>query len=146
MIMDRLVEFADAVALNTGAAGDYTIGSSYDMTNVRDLGAGNPLYLVVTVDTAVVGPTSVEITLVSDAQSPVTAATATRHVATGAILTANLTQGRIFSVALPQEGNVYERYLGIVQTTVGAAVSAGKINAFITTQAPAHKHYPEGSN
>jgi hypothetical protein len=36
-------------------------------------------------------------------------------------------------IELPRS-TTYERYLGILQTTGSAAVSAGKINAFLTSE------------
>jgi hypothetical protein len=43
------------------------------------------------------------------------------------------------------EGNVYERYLGILCVTATTTTTAGKINAFLTLDPPAsRKNYPEG--
>ena len=43
MILDERNEFADAVALNTGAAGSYLIGDQIDLGVARDIGNGEPL-------------------------------------------------------------------------------------------------------
>ena len=43
MILDKLNEFADATALNTGAAGGYLIGNQIDLgLNGRDVGGIEP--------------------------------------------------------------------------------------------------------
>jgi len=51
MILDKRTEFCDATALNTGAAGTYLIGDQIDLGVARDIGTGEQLYLVITVDT-----------------------------------------------------------------------------------------------
>ena len=133
MIFDKLAEFCDATALNTGVAGSYFIGSAVDAGPVRDLGAGKPLYLVITVDTAATsgGAATGEFQLRSDDTSTINPTTGSLHVSTGAIALANLSIGKRFMLALPVEGIAYERYLGIVQVTGVAAFTAGKINAFL---------------
>ena len=74
MILDERNEFADAVALNTGAAGSYLIGDQIDLGVARDIGNGEPLHLVITVDTEIDAGASgtVQFHLATDA----TAATA----------------------------------------------------------------------
>ena len=53
MILDKFGEFCDAVACNTGAAGTYLLGSQIDIGAVRDVGNGEELYLVISVDTGI---------------------------------------------------------------------------------------------
>lgn len=136
MITDRLNTFALATALNTGAAGTYLVGDVIDLGTARDIGQGNPIYLVVQVDTTATsgGAATLQIKLASDAQAAIaTDGSATEHVVSPAIAVASLTAGkRILVVAIPYEGNVYERYLGILQVTGTAAFTAGKIDAFLT--------------
>lgn len=150
MIIDELGEFCDATALNTGAAdANYFIGSAVDSVAVRDLGNGQPVYCVITVDTEVDSSSdgaSVEFMLRSDDSSTIHATTSTIHASTGAIAEASLTQGASFSLVLPVEGVAYERYIGIVQRTTGEAVTAGKVNAFLTIDPYGWKAYPEGGN
>jgi len=150
MILDSRNEFADAVALNTGAAGTYLVGSQIDLGVARDIGNGEPLYLVVTVDTGITVASStgtVSFSLASDASAAIATdgsasvhatskawATSTTAIAAGTVL---------FAVALPMEGTVYERYLGILQTTGTTAINAGKINAFLTTDVAKWKAYAD---
>jgi hypothetical protein len=137
MILDELNEFCDATALDTGAAGDYLVGDVIDLgvaPTLQDLngGADTDLYLVIQVDTAVTsgGAATVQFSLKSDSTADL-ATSPTTHFATAAIGKATLVAGyRVCAVALPM-GN-YERYLGIIQTTAVAALTAGKINAFLT--------------
>ena len=149
MIIDKLAEFCDATALNTGGADNYSIGSAVNANVARDLGNGKPLYLVITVDTAVDSAsdnTVIELQLRSDDSSSIDPDTGTLHFSTGAIPQAQWTLGRSFVYALPVEGLAYEQYLGIVQVTSVAAATAGKINAFLTQDPHGWAAYPEGTN
>lgn len=133
-ILDSRNEFADAVSLNTGAAGTYLIGSQIDLganDNVNDV---DGLYLVVNVDTAATsgGSATLQIILASDDSASIaTNGTATVHFTSAAVPVASLTAGAyVCKVELPK--GTYERYLGILQVTGTAAFTAGKINAFLT--------------
>lgn len=136
MILDERTEFCDATALNTGAAGNYLLGDQIDLGAVPGQpGHGQPIYLVITVDTTVTsgGSATVNFSLVSDAAAAIaTDGSATVHTTTGALSLANLAAGKMYTIAVPQSSVVFERYLGILQTTAVAAVTAGKINAFLT--------------
>jgi hypothetical protein len=151
MILDDRLEFCDAVALNTGAAGTYLLGDVIDLQLAAggDIGSGEPIYLIITVDTTATsgGSATGEFVLASDAQAAIaTDGSATQHATTGPIAVANLTVGRKFVFALPLEGNAYERYLGILQKTAVAAFTAGKINAFLTIDPTGWKAYPDAVN
>lgn len=150
MILDERTEFCDAVALNTGAAGTYLLGDQIDLGVARDIGAGQPLYLVVTVDTGITVAAStgtVSFSLASDNSASIaTAGTATVHATSAAWATSTtaIPAGTVlFAVALPMEGAVYERYLGILQTTGTTAINAGKINAFLTHDVAKYKAYAD---
>lgn len=146
MITDKLTMFCDSQALNTGAAGDYLLGDVIDLQNARDVGQGMPVYLVIamTVTATSAGAATGQFTLVSDADAAMTIATATEHVASPVFDVAAMTAGtRLLAVVLPLEGNVYERYLGIKQTTGVAAFTAGAIDAFLTTDVQAWKAYAD---
>lgn len=134
MILDERNEFCDATALNTGGAASYLIGDVIDLGVSRDIGTGEDLYLVITVDTTATsgGSATGAFHLASDAQAAIAVdGTATYHFSTAAIAVATLVAGyTIAAVRLPS--GTYERYLGILQTTAVAAFTAGKVNAFLT--------------
>ena len=136
MILDKRNEFCDATALNTGAAGTYLIGDQIDLGAARDVGNGEPLYLVITVDTppTSAGAATAQFTLASDNTASIaTDGTASVHFQTKAFTIAEMTAGAVLAaVPLPLEGVAYERFLGILQTTGTAAFTGGKINAFLT--------------
>lgn len=150
MIMDERLEFCDAEALDTSGTDTDLVGDVIDSEVARDLGNGQPVYLVITVDTAVdsaADGASVEFVLASDAQEAVAVdGTATEHVSTGAIAEADLTAGTTFVIALPLEGNEYEQFLGLLTKTTGEAVTAGAINAFLTLDPHGWKSYADADN
>lgn len=137
MILDERNEFADATALSTAATGLALVGDVIDLgtDGVNDV---EGMYLVVTVDTAVTsaGAATVEFQLASDAQAAIAVdGSASVHAKSAAIAKTALVAGaQAFVVALPK--GQYERYLGILQNVGTAALTAGKINAFLTN-APA---------
>ena len=147
MILDEYTEFLDAGALNTGVAGNYFIGDVVDTENdgINDV---DNLEFVVQVSTAVLsaGAATVQFQLVSDAQAAIAVdGTATVHISTGAIPKATLVAGyTACRVVLPR--GTYERYLGVLQITGVAALTAGAINAFLTPQSTSWKAFPDADN
>jgi len=150
MITDKYTTFCDAEALNTGAAGTYLIGDVVDLSVVRDIGQGNPLYLVINVETTATsgGSATGTFKLASDAQAAIaTDGSATEHLTSPTFAVADMAAGtNILTAVIPMEGNEYERYLGILQVTGTAAFTAGKVDAFLTQTPAAWKAYPEGNN
>lgn len=160
MIMDERLEFADAVSV-AAAAGTALIGDVIDLGSVhRDIGAGQPVYLVITTDTEIItggAAGTMKFQLVSDAQAAIAVdGSATVHIDTGTFVTddalVNAVQfnagGIIFMGPIPNEGQVYEEFLGILCVIATTTVTAGKINAFLTTDPGSFgkKSYPEGAN
>lgn len=136
MILDERSEFADATALSTAATGRALVGDVMDLGAVsQDIGNGQSLYLVIQVDTAVTsgGSATVSFEVASDAQAAIAVdGTATVHAVTAAIPKASLVAGYMVAAVMLPIGT-YERYLGIIQNVGTAALTAGKINAFLTT-------------
>lgn len=146
MILDERSEFCDATALSTAATGVALVGDVIDLVKARDIGQGNPLYLVIQVDTAVTsaGSATVEFQLASDAQAAIAVdGSATVHAKSGAIPKATLVAGYQLVIPLPWEDPAYERYVGILQNVGTAALTAGKINAFLTMVPSKWKAYPD---
>jgi hypothetical protein len=152
-ILDKRTEFADAVALNTGAAGTYNIGDQIDL-GLAGRGISEPgdqLYLVLQVATGITAGSAgtVQFQLATDDSSTLaTNATQSIHLQTRAFVTGTgtgtttLRPGTVLGVfALPIEGVVYERYLGVQQVTGTAAITAGAVDAFLTPTPPAWKAY-----
>ena len=149
MILDERTEFADATALNTGAAGSYLVGVVIDLQVARDIGQGEPVYWVVQIETLPTsgGAATANFSLCSDAQAAIAVdGTQTTHAQTGAKTIAQMAAGTTFVIALPGESPAYERYLGVVQTTAVAAFTGGKINSFLTLDARGWKAYADAAN
>jgi hypothetical protein len=147
MILDERTEFADAaaIALNTTNA----IAPNTDVIDLgatptlRDLGNGQPIYLVIQVDTSFTGAGNVTFDLVSDSTANL-ATSKTTHYTTGAIDYATWIAGYTKVVALPMEVT-YERYLGLWETTSGN-LTGGKINAFLATDVSKWTAYADATN
>lgn len=150
MITDKLTTFALATAMNTGVAGSYLVGDVIDLGTARDIGQATPLWLVIQIDTAATsgGSATASFSLCSDAQAAIAVdGSQTTHITSPVFAVAALTAGKsVLKAVIPLEGNVYERYLGIVQTTAVAAFTAGKIDAFLTPDPSAWKAYADATN
>lgn len=152
MILDNTLEFADAVSV-AAAAGTANIGDVIDLSVARDVGNGEPMYLVITVDTEIITGGSagtIQFLLVSDSTDTIaTNGTATTHYASRLFVTddasandAALSAGAVpVVVALPMEGQAYERYLAVQAVIATTTVTAGKINAFLTHDVARWKAY-----
>jgi hypothetical protein len=154
MILDERTEFCDAQALNTGAAATYNLGDQIDL-GLAGRGIGQPgdqLYLVLQVATGIKVASStgtIQFQLASDDSGTLaTNGTQSIHMQTRAFATSTTTDtgalkaGTVLGVfALPIEGVTYERYLGVQQVTGTTAISAGAIDAFLTTSPAAWKAY-----
>lgn len=143
MILDERNEFADAVSV-AGSAGTALIGDVIDLgATSSDIGNGQPLYLVIQTDTEIITGGSagtIQFQLASDAAAAIaTDGSATVHYTSASLVTDDAAAnsaalnagGVIAAVALPN--GTYERYLGILATIGTTTVTAGKINAFLTT-------------
>lgn len=154
MIMDDYLEFADATSV-AAAAGTALIGDVVDSGPVaRDLGNGEDIWLVISVATSIIAASAgtVKFQLVSDAQAAIaTDGSATVHYDSGTFVsdilanTAMPAGKTLVAIALPREGKVYERYLGILCITATATTTAGAIDAFLTKDPKGFKAYPRAS-
>lgn len=148
MILDDRLEMCDATALNTGGAATYLIGSQIDLLAAGlDIGNGEPVFLVIQIDTAVdsaADNTTQRFILASDDSASIaTDGSATVHFDSGVLAQTAIDAAGdlVCAVALPS--GTYERYLGILHTTGTAAATAGKINAFLTKDVARWKAYAD---
>src|SRR5690606_4046197 len=147
MILDERNEFADGVAV-AGAAGTRQGGDVIDLSVARDIGAGQPIYLYILIETAPTGADTVAFHLVSDSvDPPALDGSATVHYSTGDVAIADLPVGTRYMVALPLEDPDYERYLAIHVTNVGDGALADLVfSAGLTLDPRGWKAYPDGQN
>jgi hypothetical protein len=151
MILDERLEFCDATSAIL-AVGNAIIGDVIDMrpytapvgvspNTLVDL-SGSEMYLVIQVDTTFVGATSTtKFELASDSTADL-ATSKTVHYATPAIPVASLVAGYLVCCVELPSGS-YERYLGIWETVATANVTAGKINAFLTSDPALYRAYAD---
>lgn len=159
MWIDETLEFADNQTLLT-ALGKAILDDDVDLSvpaglanpatpEGRDIGTGETLYLVITVDTAVTsgGAATVAFNLVTDAQSPITTDdTESQHASTGPIPVALLVQAATVILPVPPEFVVYERFLGVQSEVATAVLTAGAVSAFITQDKGVWRAYPDSIN
>ena len=158
MWLDERTEFADDVSV-AASAGTALIGDVIDSTVARDLGNGQPVYLVIrTGGTEIITGGSagtLQFKLASDAAAAIaTNGDATEHIVTDTLVTDDAGSnsalfnagGLIYMGAIPLEGPAYERYLGILAVTATTTTTAGTINAYLTLDPGLWKSYADATN
>lgn len=145
MILDSRNEFCNNVLLNTGAAGTYLLGDQIDLGAVPapgPVGAVDDVYLVLSVTTGITAGSAgtVQFQLASDDSASIaTNGTATVHLQTPAFVTGTgtgtttLRPGTVLGVFQLPKSFSYERFLGVLQVTGTAAITAGRVDAFLTS-------------
>jgi hypothetical protein len=147
MYLDERAEFCDAtsaiLAIGNAIIGDVidTKPATTSPNTTSDL-EGSDLYFVMQVDTTFVGATSTtKFELASDSTADL-ATSKTVHYATAAIPVATLVAGYLICAVKLPSGS-YERYLGVWETVATANVTAGKVNAFLTSDPALYRAYAD---
>lgn len=146
MMTDALLQLSAAQAVTASAVSTNTI----DLSQARDLGPGESLFAVFTVDVAAaaVGAATVNFQVISSAAAALTAPTVL--VQTEALAIANLTAGRRpIYVGIPASAlaalPIGQRYIGVQYTVGTGPLTAGSFSAAITdSKVDAGKNYPSG--
>lgn len=162
MILDKNLQFASAVSVATvadrilvGDVIDLQALSASGVGGARDIGNGRPVYLVVQVTTEIITAGvagTIAFELVSDAQEAIVPDTATVHYRSQKFVTDDAAANSDFlnvggvpvCIAIPLEGVVYERYLGVVADVETTEVTAGAISAFLTLDPAVYRKYAQG--
>ena len=135
MIIDSLLLFSDAQAVTSAAGSTNTI----DMSEVRDIGNGEPLYIVVTVDVATDAGKTVAVALEGDSTTTFTP-DGTVTMFTMAAATA---AGTVFVYTLqPGSDPLQYRYLRLLYTP-SSALTDGTFTAFLTNNYQRATHYAD---
>lgn len=144
MILDERTEFADALAVTSSAISDVIdLNAGGTSPTLRNLGGGEQLYLVVGVDTSATAAGAATVTFSLESDSTADLATSpTVHYSTAAIGKATLVAGYTAVVVEVPSGQ-YERYLGVRFTVATGPLTAGKFNAFLTTDPSRWQAYPD---
>lgn len=132
MILDSQLEFSNAQAVTSTAISTNVIDLGDDNT-LQDIGAGEPMYLVVLTQTAATDVSSdatLTVSLESDSTANL-ATSATVHYTTGALAFAAFSPaGTVLAAVRLPIGN-YERYLGVRYTVANGPLTAGNFDAFL---------------
>ncbi len=147
MITDKLNTFGTlGIALDGGGVGSNMIGTeAIDINTARDIGAGEPIYLVISTTAALGGTGTISFNLLTGATDPLVTGDDV-VVSSPVISAAAVTEAQtLFVVTLPQEGTAYERYLQMSEVVATSAVT-GNINAFLTLDPSAWRAYPQGQS
>lgn len=142
MLFDKNLTFAEGVA--TGNTGTRLVGDVIDLRNMRDIGAGEPVYLNVLVHTGITVANSTgtyQVLLTSGSDDAVTS-DLTDHVTSAAFATSTdaIPAGTVLlNIAIPAAA--YGRYLGVREVVGGQNTNAGKITAFLSKDQAAYTNY-----
>lgn len=157
MLVDSTTEFASATSV-AAAAGTALIGNQIPLSVARDIGEGQPIYLVIRPTTEIItggNAGTVQFVLASDATAAIAIdGSASVHFTSKAFVTdgtdANDAELKvnaarpIVMVAVPMEGVAYEAFLGILCITATTTTTAGAIDAFLTPYPGKHQVYADG--
>jgi len=144
MYLDAKNEFSDAQAVTSTAISSNVIDLGATNT-LKDIGTGQDVYLVVSTQTAATDSGSdatLTVTLESDSTANL-ATSATVHYSTGAMaFSAFSPAGTVLAAVKLPAGN-YERYVGVRYTVASGPLTAGKFDAFLTTDVQAWRAYAD---
>lgn len=137
MLLDERLEFADNTELDQSGTDTDNLGDVIDLGVARDIGHGQPLYLVIQVTVAFTSSGStatIVFQLVSDGTDTIATSGQTIHAKTTLLTIAQLAVGKQYVIPIPSEGLAFERFLALQTVTGTEALTAGKVNAFLTTE------------
>lgn len=154
MILDERTEFADATAVGVPNNTTVNVGDVINLESIGvHLGSGEPVYLVITIQTAITsgGASVVSLLLSSDSTGTLAVdGTQTTHWESDRLAVAGFTAGKRFVVPLPQSdavGHTYEQFLGVQVRESGSVVlTGGTINAFLTLDPVIWKAFADAVN
>jgi len=158
MIRDNLGTFGTDVAVAQTAGSWFNFTNVIDTSVARDVGMGQPVWLVVVVtDTVETASTAGTLTLrlVSDGTSSISTTVPSIHLVSTAFVTDDEATGApdlvggdvAWCVPLPPEGQEpYEQYLGLQYNVATNDTTAGTLTAFLTPDPHGWKAYPDANN
>lgn len=148
MIIDRQLQFsrdqaitADAISSNVVDLGPLSAGNT-----IRDIGAGEPLYLHILVKTPLTdadGSPTLTVTLESDSAAGLNSSP-TVHWTASAITEATLVAGYWIAKGIAIPAGAYQRYLGIRYTTNVADFDGGTVDAWLSNNRYDDRTYESG--
>ena len=146
MLTDALLQLSSAQAVTTSAVSTNTV----DLSQARDIGTGNNLFVAITVDVAATaaGAATVNFQVITSAAANLGSPTIIGQ--TDAIGKAELTLGRkVICIPIPSAvllaQPIGQRYLGVQYTVGTGPLTAGSFSAAIIDEdISVNKYYPSG--
>ena len=146
MLTDALLQLSSAQIVTASAVSTNTV----DLSQARDIGAGNNLFVAITVDEAATaaGAATVNFQVITSAAAALTSLTIIGQ--TDAIAKTELTLGRkVIVIPIPSAillaQPIGQRYLGVQYTVGTGPLTAGKFSAAIIDEdISVNKNYPSG--
>lgn len=129
MILDADLQFSDAQVVTSTAASSNLI----DMGAIRDVAVGQPLYVLISVETALTNTGTVTITVESDDNASFSSATTQQTIG---VLQTSAVGTKLIAPLYPADNS--ERYMRL-KYTVSGTVDTGKVDAFLSN---AYEHVP----
>lgn len=142
MLIDKENMFSDAQAITASAASTNYV----DLGVARNIGAGEPLKLVIVVTTAftdAVSDSTVTPSLQTDDNTGFSSAATVQTFATLAALSAAGTR-LVYNLDPYNDAGNFERYLQMYYTVANGNLTTGAISAFLAHDAQAWKAYASG--
>ena len=135
MFVDKELLLCDGQQV-IGTDTDVYSGQAINLGTVRDVGKGEPAYLVINVTTLFESGTSIGTVVFAlvDEEDETLEATSKVIVQTAPLVVDTLTAGRIIVIPIPA-GLITQQYLGLKATIATEQVTAGNIDAFIALDA-----------
>lgn len=134
-----------ATALSTNVIDLGPLSGSPSANTIRDIGAGEVVWLVITVGTVLDSAgeaATLTVTLESDSVATIDSS-ATTHWTSGSIAEATLAAGYEIAIRIPP--GAYERYLAVRYTVGTEDFTSGTISAALVRDVRAYRAYRGGS-
>lgn len=144
MILDAHNEFSNAQALTATAISTNVIDTG---AFIKDLGAGDQLWLIVRTQTLLADAGSdatLAVTLESAADEALTSGPVV-HASSGALAFAEASPAGNTLLAVPLPQGEYKRYLGVRYTVGAGPFTAGAVDAFLTRDPQQWRAYANGN-
>lgn len=148
MIRDRQNTFSNDQAITSTALSTNVIDlGPFSAGNlIRDIAAGEPLYLHILVKTSFVtgGSATLTVTLESDSDTGLSTSVTTHMTVATGVTAANLAAGTWIAKGVPIPSGAFERYLGVRYTANVSTFSAGAVDAWISNNRFDDRTYKSG--
>lgn len=147
MILDSYNEYSDAqtVTVDAGSTNVIDHGPLASGNTGRDLGAGEPIELVIQVDETVTADGAATVTFALQTDTDEAFGSAVTIWTSAAIGKATLVEGyQVVRMKLPR--GAYKRYTRVYYTVATGPLTAGKFSAFLALNQQDNKIYAKGSD